>query len=212
MTRTGLSLRRKDAKAAKNREAPEFSPSLAFPPRVLYSGRGLKSARDTVYLTLGSAFGLGLSPIAPGSFGALLGVLAHVLIVLFLPPGSQTVAIVVVFIVVCAVHFALTPWAQAYWKCSDPRHFVLDEVAGYLLVAALFHHGQLWQIALWGFLLFRIFDIIKIPPARQIDQRMHGALGVVLDDLVSAVYAVIALHIFRWVGPIAGIDQWLISE
>ena len=77
---------------------------------------------------------------------------------------------------------------------------MLDEVAGYLVVPILFRGGELWQVALVGFLLFRIFDIIKIPPARQIDQNMHGSWGIILDDLISGAYAAAALYGLVWLG------------
>ena len=171
------------------------------------SGRNHK---ELFYVALASAFGLGLSPIGPGTCGAVLGVLIHILIVTLLPQNTQLTALVIAFGSVCAVHYWLTPWAVKYWKDEDPKNFVLDEVAGYLLVPILFHYGHLWQIVLWGFLLFRLLDIIKVPPARQIDRRMHGALGIVLDDLVSAGYAVLVLYALKWIGPRIGLDAWLI--
>ncbi len=151
-------------------------------------------------------------PFAPGTFGTLLGVILHVVIVLTLPFSLQWPALLVVFFLVCAANNWLTPWAVAYWQQEDPGHFVLDEVAGYLLVPLLFHQGQLWQVALWGFLLFRIFDIIKIPPARQVDQQIHGAWGILLDDLVSSVYAVLVMYGLWWLGPKIGLARWLISS
>ena len=163
------------------------------------------------YLLIGSAFGLGLMPFAPGTFGTLFGVILHVVITLTLPLSLQWPALLVLFFLVCAANNVLTPWAEAYWQQEDPGHFVLDEVAGYLLVPLLFHQGQLWQVALWGFLLFRFFDIIKIPPARQVDQQIHGAWGILLDDLVSSVYVVLVLHGLWRLGPKIGLARWLIS-
>lgn len=151
-------------------------------------------AGDYLHVAIGSGLGLGLSPIAPGSFGTLLGVLFHVLIVLFLPANMQLTTLVVVFILVCMASNVLIPGAEEYWQSKDPKNFVLDEVAGYLLIPILFRQGQLWRVVLWGFLLFRIFDIVKIPPARQINENMHGPWGVLLDDLVSAGYAVLVMY------------------
>jgi phosphatidylglycerophosphatase A len=156
-----------------------------------------------IFIALASSFGLGLSPIAPGSFGALLGVIIHVLIYLFIPIKFQLFSLLMAFILVCLVHFYLTPWAVQYWQDEDPKHFVLDEVAGYLLVAVLFYPIQsilpyvpvFWKTVFFGFILFRILDIIKVPPARQIDKNLHNAWGIILDDLVSAVYAVILLSL-----------------
>lgn len=167
--------------------------------------------RDTWRIILASAFGLGLSPFAPGTCAALLGVGIHVTIMLGATQTLQQPIIITAFIVVCIGNHLLTPWAQAFWGSKDPRHFVLDEVAGYLLVPILFHHGQLWQVALWGFIGFRVLDVIKPPPARQIDRRGTGAWGILMDDIIAAIYAVGGLHALRWIGPRVGYEQWLIS-
>lgn len=163
----------------------------------------MSRARHLIYLAIGTSFGLGLSPIAPGSFGALIGVAYHVAIVIYTPASWHLPALVLGLIVVVAANHVLTPWAVDYWKDEDPGHFVLDEVAGYLVVPILFRGGDLWQVALWGFLLFRIFDIIKIPPARQIDQNMHGPWGIVLDDLISGAYAALVLYALVWLGVLS---------
>ncbi len=151
------------------------------------------SYSEWILVTVGSAFGLGLAPIAPGSFGALLGIGLHALGVM-LSPMLPWQTLGVIFAVVCALHFMLTPVAVRYWNDSDPKNFVLDEVAGYLLMAML---TATWVSPLWimieGFLLFRVLDIIKPPPARQIDEQMHTAMGVLLDDLVAAFYAALLL-------------------
>ncbi len=149
----------------------------------------MKSFRDRICLVVSSAFGLGLLPVAPGSFGALLGVGMHLSIVRWVASGWQSVTLLVWFMSICILQFCLTPWAQKYWKESDPGHFVLDEVAGYLVVPLVVRDGRLWLIAGVGFLLFRVFDIIKLPGARYIDRNWHGAWGVLLDDIVSGLYA-----------------------
>jgi phosphatidylglycerophosphatase A len=154
-------------------------------------------ARDNVYNAIGSAFGLGLSPVAPGSFGALLGVAYTLLVFRFLPIEARSLAIALGLVAVAAANHWLTPWAVVYWKEEDPKHFVLDEVAGYLVVPLLLPQGTLWQVAFWGFLLFRVLDIIKVPPARQIDRDLHGSWGILLDDIVSGVYAVLVLYVYR---------------
>ncbi len=157
--------------------------------------------KQKIYFFIGTAFGLGLSPIMPGTFGALLGVVFHVSIVLFLPLNYHLIALVVVFLNVCIANHILYPWAKNYWQNSDPKNFVLDEVAGYLFVPILFRWGEFWPTVIWGFVLFRFFDIIKMPIARQIDQKMHNAWGVILDDIVSAVYAVVTMLLLSWAGP-----------
>ena len=160
-------------------------------------------------MAIGSAAGLGLSHIAPGTFGALLGVLIHLGIASFFPENLHIPGLTLFFLLICVANNVLSPWAEAYWQCKDPRHFVLDEVAGYLLVPILYHGERLWSTVLWGFFLFRILDIIKIPPARQIDRKMPGGWGILLDDLVSALYAVLLMYGLRWCRTRFGLELGL---
>ena len=162
------------------------------------------TGKDRVCVFLGSAFGLGLLPVAPGSFGALLGVAMHLGVAWLVAPSWQVWALVVCLVVVCAVHFVLTPWAQKYWDDSDPGNFVLDEVAGYLVVPIVLSGVPvmagvpLWFVVVGSFFAFRVFDIIKLPGARWIDRNWHGAWGVLLDDFVSAVYAAVVVGAGGW--------------
>lgn len=159
---------------------------------------------------LATAFWLGLMPFAPGTFGTLLGVLIHVAVYSFLPLSWHVLALTIALFLVSYANHALTPWAKSHWGKDDPGNFVLDEVAGYLVVPILFHQGDLWQVVFWGFLLFRVYDIIKIPPARQIDRKLHGSWGILLDDLVSATYAVLTMYFLVWLGVQMGWSDWLI--
>lgn len=156
-----------------------------------------KKSAKPFHVLLASAFGLGLSPIAPGTCGALLGVVGHIFIVKMFPADNHWIALVIFFLAVCIVHFILTPWAIEYWHSKDPAHFVLDEVAGYLVVPILFRADNLWYIVISGFVLFRLFDIIKLPGARYIDQHMTGPWGILLDDIISALYAVATLYLVQ---------------
>lgn len=171
----------------------------------------MKKTQTTINIIISSAFGLGLSPIAPGTCGALLGVLFHILVVLFFPYKLHVIVLLFIFLIIILINHLMTPWAQEYWKSGDPRHFVLDEIAGYLIVPIFFHQGELWQIILWGFLLFRILDIIKIPPARQIDKNMKNAWGIVLDDIVSGGYAVLLMYLLFWLGQKLNLEHILFT-
>lgn len=168
------------------------------------------TSRDRLPLLLATALGLGLSPIGPGTCGTLPGILIHLAVVLLLPNSLQLSALLLCLLAVAALNLVLAPWASRYWGSRDPKHFVLDEVAGYLMVPLLFHHGQLWQIILWGFLLFRIFDIVKIPPASYIDRHMHGGWGILLDDLVAGFYAAAGLYVLAAVSSLFHLGSWLI--
>lgn len=149
---------------------------------------------DRLRILLASAFGLGLLPIMPGTFGALLGLGWHfgalALGLRGIPLRTACLAGAILFSV---IHYALTPWAQRHWNDPDPGHFVLDEVVGYLCVPVLAIETHDWRFVLLGFLIERAFDIVKLPGARYIDRHIHTASGVLFDDVVSAVYAAIVL-------------------
>lgn len=150
---------------------------------------------DRTKIFLATAFGLGLAPFAKGTFGTLLGVAVHVLVRLLVSDFTvRMVLLGVALVLSSAVTVALSPWAERYWKKKDPGFVVMDEVAGYLLVVLIFPLGaNLWLTVLWAFLASRMFDIIKIPPARQLESLTAG-WGILLDDLMSSVYAGLALH------------------
>ena len=149
---------------------------------------------------LSTAFGLGLSPVLPGTCAALLGLGLHVLILRGLPAAWQWFALLCLFVLFSALCLRLNSWAENYWKKHDHQSFVLDEVAGYLLVPILFRAESSLSSAVWGFVLFRALDMIKVFPANRIDKRMKNRYGVLLDDYISAIYTAIALyavHAFR---------------
>lgn len=157
-------------------------------------------SRDFLYNAVGSALGLGLSPVAPGTLGALLGIVYELGVESFLPDAARFWALLAGLVAVIATNHVLTPWAVRYWNDEDPGHFVLDEIAGYLMVPLLYRGVHFWETMVLGFLLFRILDIIKIPPARQIDRHVHGPWGIVLDDLISGAYAALVLYGLRAAG------------
>lgn len=162
-----------------------------------------QNIRNWTLKFMASGLGLGLCPIAPGSFGALVGVALHILVCVLLPEQIQFIILSFLFLLVCYGNNILTPWAQEYWGGKDPKHFVLDEVAGYLLVALLLWGNRLIGTVLAGFILFRVFDIIKLPIARQIDRKGHGAWSILLDDLVAAVYTSGCLYMLKWLAALS---------
>jgi phosphatidylglycerophosphatase A len=145
---------------------------------------------DPVHI-LAFGFGTGLSPVAPGTVGSLVGVLfAWLTLDLGLP-------------LQLAVAAALS--GSGIWICGESARrigvhdhggIVWDEIAGMyitLLVAPP-------TITAWilGFVLFRAFDIAKPWPIRDLDHRLGGGLGIMLDDLAAALYALILLGLYGW--------------
>ena len=156
--------------------------------------------KDGIRIFLGSGFGLGLSPIVPGSFGALVGLAWHAYAFrLGWRPLDIRIWCFTGAVAFSALHYILTPWAQRYWNDPDPKHFVLDEIVGYLCVPVFaVDFAYWWQLAA-AFVVFRILDAIKLPGARYIDRNIHNAHGVLFDDVVSAAYSALIISAVTWI-------------
>ncbi|MEI6808478.1 MAG: phosphatidylglycerophosphatase A [bacterium] len=140
-----------------------------------------------VTIILASGFGLGLSPIAPGTAGTLLG-----LVVVFALPSSimyqicLAALLVVLAIPICTI-------AEEHFGKKDDGRIVADEYMTFpICLLGLAWQSHLYLLAV-AFLTHRIFDIIKPFPAFQI-QKLGGGKGIVLDDMFSSIYALAANH------------------
>jgi phosphatidylglycerophosphatase A len=150
------------------------------------------AGRRTAALCLSTWFGAGLLPGAPGTWGALAALpFAAALASLGGPPLLLAAAAVV-----CALGCWASRVHMAATDTHDPGEIVIDEVFGQWLTLALVPVNP-WAYLL-GFVLFRTVDILKLWPCNWIDRRVGGAAGVMLDDLVAAVYAGLALHALLW--------------
>lgn len=141
------------------------------------------------FLALG--FGTGLAPKAPGTFGTLAALpfffLAHLV-------GGQTGVLLV-----AAIFFVAGIWASDVTGkalgVSDDGSIVVDEIAAYLLVLAFAPLSAAGVII--AFILFRVFDIVKPWPISVADRCIKGGFGVMFDDLLAAIYAIIGLWFLR---------------
>jgi phosphatidylglycerophosphatase A len=149
-----------------------------------------KVLRDPVnFLAFG--FGFGLSPFAPGTFGTLPGI---AIAWLSLPLGLEARILIAVALI-----------AAGIWLCGESARrmgvhdhpgIVWDEITGmYLVLLSVPAEIVLWALA---FLLFRLFDIWKPWPIRDLDHRLRGGAGIMLDDIAAALYAVMCLEFGRW--------------
>ena len=139
----------------------------------------------------------GYFPVAPGTVGSAAGLVVYLLVWWSQSPVVEVALIVALFL---ACMWAGTT-AERFFGGIDPGPIVLDEVVGMLITLAFIPVGIPGAIA--GFFLFRLFDVIKPFPARQLE-RLHGGLGVMADDAMAAVYANLSLRALLWVGP-----EWL---
>lgn len=137
---------------------------------------------------LAFGFGSGAMPVAPGTFGTLVAIPIYLLME---PLSLWLYLAIVTGITVLGV-----------WLCHvtsrdlgvhDHPGIVWDEIAGYLITMIAAPTGWLW--VLLGFVLFRIFDIIKPWPIGWADRRVSGGLGIMLDDVLAAVYAWLLLQV-----------------
>jgi len=147
-----------------------------------------------IVLTLATGFGLGLSPLIPGTVGSLLGVLA-VFILRRLSLAAQILW--VLGLTLAAV--PLSTAAEDYLKKKDDPRIVVDEYITFPICMLGLPWMQHWWLLVVGFVVNRIMDIVKPFPARQA-QALYGGLGIVLDDAIAGVYALAINHvIFRLV-------------
>jgi phosphatidylglycerophosphatase A len=185
----------------------EANPALAVP-------RPVRSAKDYLALAIATC-GVGYLPLAPGTWGSLVGVGLYVLLRLAVFPkisteGNQALyspVFLALEISVIAVITVLGVWAasltERVLRIKDPGKVVVDEVAGQLIALlpvplAAETGWPYWLIP--AFLLFRFFDIVKPYPARKLES-LHGGLGIIADDLVAGAYAAVIVAImvaFRW--------------
>lgn len=147
---------------------------------------------------LASCFGLGRLPIAPGTWGSLPPTIIFVLLGYFGTSVPLTAAVMAVLVVVgCIVCVKCGPAVIAATGKEDPGEIVADEFAGQaltFLAGGLLWADQIWLTAAGGFLLFRLFDIVKPPPARRLE-KLPAGWGVLADDLAAGLYAAIVLMI-----------------
>ena len=140
---------------------------------------------------LAFGFGIGLIPFAPGTFGTLLALPMHALL---LPRmGDQA------FVVLIVVLFALGVWAcQVTGRrlgVHDHGGMVWDETVAFLIVLYFTPASPIWQA--FAFLLFRLFDITKPMPIRHFDRTVRNGLGVMFDDLLAAFYTLLCLAAWK---------------
>jgi phosphatidylglycerophosphatase A len=145
----------------------------------------LKSLADPVhFFALG--FGAGLAPFAPGTFGSLVGLGFAVALA---PLGLWWNVVAIVAAVAAGV-----------WICGESARrlgvhdhpaIVWDEVAG-MMIAMLAAPAAWWGAPL-AFVLFRVFDIAKPWPIREVDHGMGGGAGIMLDDVLAGVFAALVL-------------------
>ncbi len=130
---------------------------------------------------------IGFFPIAPGTAGSAAGVAVYAAARYAAVPHVE-LTLIVAFLVLGVV---FTRPCEEDLRCIDPGPIVIDEVMGMLITLFMIPVG--WAGVALGFLLFRVLDVAKPYPARQLE-RLHGGFGVMADDAMAAIYANLLLR------------------
>lgn len=136
-------------------------------------------------------FGSGAIPVAPGTFGTLAAIPFYLVL-----QNLPHITYITVVILIMLGSMWLTDKVSKEINLHDHQGMCLDEFVGYFVTMYAAPHGLKWIII--GFLLFRLFDIWKPQPVQFLDEKIHGGIGMVLDDVAAGIYACIILHILAW--------------
>jgi phosphatidylglycerophosphatase A len=138
---------------------------------------------------IATVFGLGYFPIAPGTVGSLAG------LVLCLILHKFTIIYILTFIILFVAGLRAAGKKETEAGHKDPSCVIIDEFACIFLVFLFIPLEPVYIIT--GFIIYRIIDIIKVPPMRSAEN-LRGGWGIMLDDAISGIYTNIILHILKF--------------
>lgn len=150
----------------------------------------LPSMRDPAQF-LAFGLGSGLSPRAPGTAGSVAAVLPYLLIAA-LPLWQYAVIVAIAML----AGFWICGEASRRLNVHDHPGIVWDEFVG--LWIALFAIPSGWIWILFGFLLFRFFDVLKPWPISWLDRHVDGGVGIMIDDILAGIMSCVCLHTAHW--------------
>ncbi len=144
--------------------------------------------RNAIIKILATFFGVGYFPLMRGTLSALAVFPAYYFI------KDNAVVYTVTILLLCITGFFISDKAERIFKRKDASEITIDDACGALI--ALFLIPQRPLCIITAFILYRVFDIIKVPPARQLEA-LKGGYGIMLDDIVVGAYANIAVQILH---------------
>jgi phosphatidylglycerophosphatase A len=169
-------------------------PGVSAPSAVAEASR----SRTPLWATLvATFFGIGRLKPGPGTWGSLATVLLWALATWQIPPASRAWATLVAAALVTLIGIPAATKVSRGSGIKDPQFVVIDEVAGQLI--ALIAVPFAWKSFLAGFILFRVFDMWKPFPIRQLERLPEGT-GIVVDDLGAGIYALAIMHLLLHFG------------
>lgn len=146
---------------------------------------------NQILLAVATGFYVGFLPVFPGTWGSVAAFVPYYF-ARNLPPWSYLIMLAVVFI----FGFFSAGAAEKILDRADAGPIVIDEIVG-MLITLMFApaHPLYWLL---GFVLFRIFDILKPFPVCWFDNHIHGGLGIMLDDVMAGLYALVSLQLIHF--------------
>ncbi len=146
-----------------------------------------RTAAHALKKLIATLFFSGYAPIAPATVGSALVAVIYFFFCSFLGVVEWLIVLTTIFFMgVYVAHGMEREWGK------DPGQVVIDEAVGYLLTVAFLPHSL--GMAIVGFFLFRVLDIVKPPPARRLE-RLPGGWGIVVDDVVAGIYGNLLLQV-----------------
>lgn len=143
---------------------------------------------DRLIIALATGFYAGRLPICPGTWGSLVAIIPW-LFLRNLPLPAYLFMMGLVFV----TGFFVSGSAEKLLHQADAGPIVIDEILGmFITLTGAPDHPAAWIL---GFFLFRLFDIMKPFPCSWFDQRIHGGIGIMMDDVIAGIYALVSLQL-----------------
>lgn len=147
----------------------------------------IKSLFDKINLSIATLFGVGFTPLCPGTASCLVAVLVFLIL-------GNSIYFFLFTLLSLILSFPASARAEEIFGVKDCKRIVIDDFSG-MLITLLFIPKRV-EFIISAFFLFRMLDMLKIPPADRME-RLKGARGVVGDDLVAGIYANLILQVVR---------------
>jgi phosphatidylglycerophosphatase A len=151
--------------------------------------------RERAVFFVATGFLVGTVPFAPGTFGSIIGLPAS-----FLLSRLNLLNSVICILAFILFAIGIASAAEKIIKQKDPGQIVIDEIAGLMVTLAGVPFNL--KTALTGFVIFRVFDILKPFPIRALERRVGGGSGIVLDDVLAGIYGNLVLRLVIYLSGI----------
>ena len=128
-----------------------------------------------------TCFRIGYFPLAPGTLGSLIAFIAWILL-----PETSIISLIIAISIIFIIGVFSTGFIEKSYKIQDPSYIIIAEWVGMWIALLFVPNETIWLVL--SFVLFRLFDILKIYPVNKME-KLNGGMGIMLDDVVAGLYA-----------------------